>query len=269
VPIEILEQLGISIVRIPALRSRDDGDYIARLRRRHIDVIVTCTRESFDGFGATNEHRYYPAPETQVAAFAEYGRRYGGQVYGWQIGHEPDGGSKAGSWPMPWVYLNGLMRRARETLGQHAYLIGPGLVSGNAEWIRGLDLRWIDALAIHPYGQGTVDYPSPIGLASDIGRLFDAYQSVLDEMHVVGMDLQVTEFGAQSGVLGDLGQAAYIEALARWLRSSGRVGNAIQFCLTDLMAPTFGLIRADETWSPKPAFARFQRVGRWDPTSER
>jgi hypothetical protein len=265
VPIDILEQLGISVVRVPACRSANDRGYFEQLRKRHINIIVTCTRESFDEFGAMDERTGYPAPETQVAAFAEYVHRYGEQVYAWQIGNEPDGGSKATSWSMPRAYLNGLMRRARETLGQNAYLIGPGLVSGSAEWIRGMDLRWIDAIAIHPYGRGTPDYPSPVGLTGDIGQILDSYQTVLDEMHIVGMGMQVTEFGAQSSELGDLGQADYIEALARWFLPSNKVGNAIQFCLTDWMAPSFGLTRADDSWSRKPAFARYQRTGQWEP----
>ena len=255
VPVELLAELGVAVVRVVAHQTAEDFGYFDQLKRRKVDIILTFARECFDGFGEMEVRSGFPTPETQVAAFREYLRRYGGHIYAWQIGNEPD--AEAGSlssWIMPHSYLNGMLLRARETLGANKYIIGPGLCSGNPDWIRGMDLRLVNAIAIHPYGQGTPDFPSPFGFDGNIAVLLDRYQAVLNDMGESAKHKHVTEFGGQSSELGEKGQADYVQALGRWFRQTDKVGDAVQFCVSDWMVPSFGITKNDDAWTRKPAF---------------
>jgi hypothetical protein len=274
VRVGFLAELGVSVVRVVAHRDAQDFEYFDRLKERGIDVVLTFARESFDGFGEMDPRSGFPLAETQRAAFAEYLRRYGGHIYAWQIANEADAaaGSES-SWVMPHSYLNGLLARARETLGRDKYIIGPGLCSGNPEWLRRMDLSAVNGVAIHPYGKGTEDYPSPYNPDRDpaldhfetVGQMLDRYRAVLDDMGGRDLHLHVTEFGSRADELGERRQAEHIEALCRWFRATDKVGDAIQFCATGWMVEPFGLTERDDPWTHRPAFECMQAILRSRP----
>lgn len=80
----------------------------------------------------------------------------------YQIGNEPDQHSDS-SWTMTQDELNALLREFKQPW--YAYLasrphIGPGLASGQAAWLKGVDTTLFDAIALHPYQESveTIDF---------------------------------------------------------------------------------------------------------------
>lgn len=134
----------------------------------------------------------------------------------WQIGNEPDHVSPS-SWTMSYADLNRLLNTARGALGPSAYLVGPGLVSGQPDWLRGVDLRPLDAIACHPYAKDPGTAP---------------LRDLLNRYLAYGKTLWATEFHART-----LGMAGY-------LKGQQSVQVATAFCYSDRMVQGFGLIES-------------------------
>jgi hypothetical protein len=109
------------------------------------------------------------------------------------------------SWRMGHEEANVWLAEARLHFPRPRYrLIGPGLVSGNPEWVAGLRLDLLDSLSPHPYSKspGT----------PELQWMLDAYASY-------GLPLTITEFDSRTR-----GMAAY-------LRDEPTVEFALTFCL--------------------------------------
>ncbi len=187
-----------------------------------------------------------------------YADRYGDVLDAWQIGNESDHVSPS-SWTLSHSELNWLLLEFRQRL-ERAFIVGPGLVSGDAEWARGIDLRLINALAVHGYGQRPYgsdhDWDGLPGNFGVITELFDRYASVIQG----SKSIWATEFGLSTTETSELMQARYIGETVKTLNEymSSRGGVAFAFCMGDWMVPEFGLYRADGT--PKAAAYAFRQA---------
>jgi len=164
--------------------------WITACRSRDIKVLGVLARES----GDFNQYIHLPL---------DY----------WQIGNETDNPDGEASWYQTHDEINDLIRAVRLAL-PHAYLIGPGLVTGAPAWLNGLDLTVLDAIAAHFYG--------------DI--LIDVYKDAAPHL-----DLWVTEF--------PWAETAYDIA------SHPSVKGACHFCWSNVMHPDYGLIERPEAYS--------------------
>lgn len=73
-----------------------------------------------------------------------------------QVCNEPDGTSEGegASWVMTQDELNTWIGEARRWFPRPRYkLLGPGLISGNPDWLRGVNISLLDALCPHPYAK--------------------------------------------------------------------------------------------------------------------
>ena len=233
--LELLQELGVTRIRIVARRAYDLRDYLRRLGSEGIKTILVLARESLEDF---------PTWEEALAYYADlYGDAPNILI---QVGNEWDHRSDS-SWTLDYGALNYLLWQAREAFGPRAYLILGGAASGQPEDLRGVDLRFVNAIAIHPYGQGTPEYEGPYRLGN-VDHLLDRYQAVLNAMGFGHLHKHVTEYGANARDVGEDVQAEYVSQLTRYFQATDKVGDAILFCLCDhCMVPEFGLQRGDET----------------------
>jgi hypothetical protein len=162
-------------------------------------------------------------------------------------------------------------------------LIGPGLVSGNAAWVRGLDLGKLDALAVHPYakepgsarrrlgrqhprnapaGQRFVPGDAPRRVAS--GKpLGVPVGPMLAEYAAFGLPLWITEY--HSGTRG----------MAGYLRDHPAVDAALAFCghqyaefglvdhpaaLADFLSVTGGSVEPLPQPEPEPVPGQYEYI---------
>lgn len=164
----------------------------------------------------------------------------------WQIGNEPDQPNSSSSWFMSHTEYNDLLRSARRALHDRT-VIAAGLVSGDADWLNGIDLTQCDAIAVHPYGQMPDSWSGwGFGYARELINTYTRYSK----------PIWVTEFGGETDLFLDEHQRAeYHTEMIRTLANAGVVG-AMQFCLTDRMVPGFGLLFSNG--EPKESYAAFK-----------
>lgn len=155
-------------------------------------------------------------PNGWEARITAYRDRYGSVVDAWQLGNESDHVSPS-SWTMSHADLNRLLKVGRQVLGFNAYIVGPGLVSGQPQWATGVDWSPVNALAVHPYAKE----PNTPALRD---MLIAYHQATPDKA------LWVTEYNART-----IGMAAY-------LRDFPGLDAALAFCYSNSMVPGFGLI---------------------------
>jgi hypothetical protein len=217
IPIGELQATGVRRVRFVALPDYHATSYIKGLARVGIGTRLVFARESWDG-----------AYRTWGRALAEYHCRYGRLVDSIQIGNEPDHRSVS-SWTQHPEELNLLLFLARDIWADH-WIVGPGLVSGDPNWARLIDLSQVDALAFHPYAkephspelvaliQGYADYGKPLvvseyaaltwGMAQYLGA-----HSLIDEAYAFAYH----EFDG----LGLRGRPEHLEEFKEAVRQTG------------------------------------------------
>lgn len=202
--------LGAKWARCVGYRNADITQWILGCHDQGIKVLMVLARESIGG-----------SWEKLMEGFRD---RYGSLVDAWQIGNESDHVSNS-SWTMVPEELNVLLRSAREVFGPDAYLVGPGLVSGQPGWAAAIDWSPVQALALHPYAK----FPG----TPELDNLIAGYAAY-------GRPLWVTEYNART-----LGMAVA-------LRDDPRLSVALAFCYSDAMVQGFGL------WEDPAALADFK-----------
>lgn len=129
------------------LKPNDDermGQWIEACEAHNLLFLSVTALESVHDFDSYSQAMEY------------YSNLYGEVIHYWQIGNEPDGPPESpSSWIMDRDELNDLLQAANDALPSNAYIIGPGLVSGQAKWADGIDLQLVDALAGHHYSKAT------------------------------------------------------------------------------------------------------------------
>jgi hypothetical protein len=163
-------------------------------------------------------------------------------ITAFQVGNEPDLESPS-SWTMAPEEWNELCWAVREVVNDFGrpdiLVIGGGLASGHPEYLDGLDLSCLDAIAVHPYGRAPSGYHGP---GAGFGSLSDLLWSYSSQY---GPPVWVTEFGARSDEIGFMNQATYLRLMAKDL-ARNEVPVACQFCVDDSMVFGYGMFTGGE-----------------------
>ena len=124
---------------------------------------------------------------------------------------------------------------ARENYGSKRYIIAGGLASGHPEFLDGVDLTPVDAIAVHPYGRRPGDaFP-------DEDWFFGTAEELIDGYRRFQKPIWVTEFGAsRADFLSEEDRAAYLTLMVEDLAHLGAV-HALWYCAVRAMNENFGL----------------------------
>ncbi|MBI2595603.1 hypothetical protein HYW46_02605 [Candidatus Daviesbacteria bacterium] len=251
-PVQIMET-GAGWIRFVAMQE-DKVDptkileYLARCRQIGIKSLAVVAKESIGDRDLKDAARFF----AQV---------YDGAVDAWQIGNEPDDTNPDGkwSWKMDGVSFTSLLWIFRNAMGQKAYLVAGGLDTNRLEYLQDVDLSWVNALAIHPYGQGLPDWPSPYGFPGHIGLMVDKY---FKYANIFGKKLWITEWGINHDHFGENYAADYIRKMLTYLRDSVEVNTKVDkifyYNLFDQANQEFSLVHTDYT--KKPSYYAFKDV---------
>jgi len=240
-------------VRIVATPEHNLQAYMKACVDAGLKVLLVIARESLP---MLNGQQSNLAAAAQHAAQL-YQQRYDAQFDALQVCNEPDGQENSSSWVLSPDQVNQVIGAFRAAF-PGAFIVGPGLASGNPSKFDGVDVGPLDAIAVHPYGQGVPAepglplFPSPFdfgGEGAHVGQLLDGYRRF-------GKPIWVTEWGISDTDMADeAASAAYVRRMMRHLHGRGDIRAAIHFCWGDNMVPKFGLHR--DNGSPKPAFDEY------------
>ena len=184
------------------------------------------------------------------AIAAEYADGYADLLDAVQVGNEPDIVSPSSFTLWPSEICD--MGRAFRAHFPSAWLVGPGLASGNPGYLDDFDPEEVraifDAMAVHVYGLTPGAYPWPswyFGVLDLTGYAARAQRW--------GLPLWVTEYGAKvedflsdSGgdvVLATKRRAEWSQHMTYALRRQPGVERIFHFCLDDAMVDGFGAFR--------------------------
>lgn len=269
IPAQAAWFLGARWTRVVAKPDVDLRPWMRDAKARGLKILLVIARESFsqpfeqeerwtmDEWLASLQGEWsIPVGVSALPYLAtcqHYAGLYGGLVDAVQGGNEADHESPS-SWTMSPSDLNGLLLAINTAFGAEMYVVGPGLVSGNPEYMNGVDLDLLDAIAVHPYGQR----PDALQDWSETPGNFGTVAGLLDSYRRFQKPIWVTEVGVSTTQVSEDFQARYCEAMMRSLKLRADVPVAMWFCHDDLMVPEFGLMRESEF--PKPAATAFARV---------
>lgn len=141
-----------------------------------------------------------------------YTERYGYFLDALQLGNEWDHVSDS-SWTLDIQTLNRLLKAfydSRESNNRKYLLILGGAVSGNPDALKGIELKYVDAIAVHPYGKSpSNNWPYP-------GWYFGFYEPLIELYRNYGKPVWITEVGWSSLEPGS-SEEFKAEYLRRWL----------------------------------------------------
>jgi hypothetical protein len=233
-----LRGIGASWQRLVLLERFDLRPYIDACHASGIKLLWVVARESIGDMSYSQAARFYAD-------------RYGDLLDGLQIGNESDHVSPS-SWSMSHDDLNNLLFAFNQEFPRTT-IIGPGLVSGDPSFVRGMDLSLLDGIAVHPYGQrpgDNDDWSELPGNFGDVNNLLDRYSA-----EAGGLPLWITEVGVSTTEVSRGFQAVYCQDMLTTLYRRDDVAGAFWFCLGDWMVPEFGIF--DAAGNPKPSAAGF------------
>jgi hypothetical protein len=238
-PIDDLIDLGIQAVRLVPRRGMEG--YYAQLQALGIDIIFVLDSDSLTTLGFDS---WAGSLEWIANTLAHYAAAI-------QVGNEPDHVSPS-SWWLSKREFNFLLNRARHYFGPEKYLIAGGLVSGNVDWLNGIELDWVNAIAVHPYGRAPDQLMYPhwyFGYASDLIR---AYRKKLTSLGRTDKMIEITEFGAhwndfnaycypEDTVCREYLKGLYIQMMVETFQA---MGDEVGYCLLFGPIPDFGIYDA-------------------------
>jgi hypothetical protein len=198
-----------------------------------------------------------------------YADRYSGLFDAVQVGNEPDG-SEGASWIMTPDDLNWLLMVAR-TILPDAFLVGPGLSSGQPNWMHLIDTTKLNAVAAHPYGKIMRGWePSVPGWGTGyVDQFIKDYKDVINQINP-GLEFWITEYGAPAAELGRAvptggnpgGQGEYVWEVTAHLKGASAVDKAFHFSWFDFQNPAWRPGLLDEHGNAKPALEAFTLAAR-------
>ena len=156
------ELLKARVVRVVALPNVDLTSWIDEAHGLGIKALLVIARESIADMSFDDAARMY----SERYPFIDFV----------QPGNEPDHVSPS-SWTLTPQDLNRLLVAFR-AMFPTTTLVGPGLVSSHPEYLNGVALDLVDAIAIHPYGQRPNNAESWDELPGNFGTvdsLLDSY----------------------------------------------------------------------------------------------
>lgn len=234
---------GARVVRMVLTPDFDLRPYIAWCRALRVEVLPVVVRESLPGWDPS---WFYP---DYLKALTEHYETLGKNVLWIQVGNEPDLSNELSpsSWEMSAAALNELLRAAHD-LWPTTTLIGPGLASGDANYVLNVDRSLFHAIAVHCYGRVAPGSPLPVE--------YQPIEPLIQSYSQYGMPLYITEFGAPARDFDDQeSRARYYVDIARYLSTRPDVHMALAFCLDDTMVPEFGLYQEGKPTPTASAFA--------------
>ena len=188
---------------------------------------------------------------------------YKNGVDAWEIWNEPDVSSPGTGYDpgVPSQYYGTMLQNSANTL--HAVSTQPilmgGLASGDANYVTQVQNAsgglWVDAIAVHPYGQRAPDnWPDANWGFGNMSDLFNRYLAF-------GLPVWVSEIGTQdASVMPDYLSNVYALAGGPF---TGQVPVVFWFCWSDGMVSPFGIL--DAGGQPKTAYQRYKSIS---PTSD-
>jgi hypothetical protein len=205
--------------RLVLQKDVDLRPYMRALRRLGVAVFGVLARESFKGF------------DDVTHACEWYAEVYGALLTGIQFGNEPEADKSSGS--SYFQSREAVQHLIREGCDEFDYLapdvlkIGPGLVSGHANYLDGMDLSGLDCIAVHPYAK----FPEAVG------PFLDTYVPYLR----ADQSLLITEFGWPEP--DEQRQADWVAGMIRAFERHPRVMGAMVYCWDDRQNLHFGIMR--------------------------
>jgi hypothetical protein len=226
-------------IRIPATMG-DEGPphlkydlraYLTQARQLGLKVLLLFDRDAY----------YWPDWRENTASYVQFWLTYYWGLYdAIEVGNEPDLESPA-SWTMSQQEFSELLRATRDAAGPNVTLVSGGLASGQPDWLRSVDLRPVNYVAIHPYAK---DAPSSGDVESwpDVDVLMYAYRQV------TGHDQIISEWGYPGDPPNQADQAQEAPEMAVWANGYGA-----PFCYfnwRDGGGEHFGLVNSDGSVKP-------------------
>lgn len=263
--VEKLLQLNVQYIRIVADKTfaTMQRAFFIKCHLAGIKVMLVFDSTSFNQFGNWEDAiRYYQA-------------LFGVLVDVWVFGNEPDAGwdgnksfqqrqnENPSSWIMHGWEVNKAMQAGRQTLGNDVFIGTPGLCSGRADWLEqeAINLEWVNALLVHPYGQGTPTFPSPYGFG---GSVIDLKKNYLSRMRP-GQKFMISEWGVQGTEIPDNVAVPYCASMVDLCVADPQIEVMVYFCEDDAMVGNFGLYK---NGNPKPIQKAFVKSTRSLPRHE-
>jgi hypothetical protein len=220
-----IADLGLNIARIVLTPERIHNDYLNDARNCSVELLGVIARESLGTMTPLQAAEFYVA-------------QYPTLKY-WQIGNESDHVSDS-SWTQSKAELNELLDVFVSTIRlkiPHAKIYGPGLVSGQPDYLDGVNLDGLDAICVHPYAQ----WPDTVGNLLNGYRRFEK-------------PILITEFGWPEPDWKAQGE--WFESMLYAMRDAGVIG-MINYCWDDEQNPHFGLVSEGLRKPAATAFKRF------------
>jgi len=254
-----LADSGARWARMVATDDHDLRDYMKACQDEGVRVLLLIARESLP---TLNKEQTNLGEAAQHAAEL-YQARYDGHFDALQVCNEPDGPPDSSSWAQSVDDVNLVIQTFRQAFPD-AFIVGPGLCSGDPSKFDGVDVSPLNAISVHPYGQGVPAgdglelFPSPFGFGGEgahIGHLINNYQQFGKPIWVSEWGSNDTDMANATDMGGEANSATYVGRMMRHLRSRGDVDAAFYFCWSDSMVASFGLSRADG--GQKSAFAEY------------
>jgi hypothetical protein len=218
--------------RLVLQKDVDLRPYMKALRRLGVAVFGVLARESFKGF------------TSQLTALRHYAEMYGDLLTGIQFGNEPEADpSSNSSYLQSKKDVQTLIDEGCVTFGRFAtntLRIGPGLVSGHATYLDGMDLNGLDCIAPHPYTK----------TPENVAAFLDTYVPYLR----ADQSILVTEFGWPEP--DEQKQADWVAGMIKAFERHPRVMGAMIYCWDDMQNPNFGLL---DSGNPEADYYAFQR----------
>ena len=153
-----------------------------------------------------------------------------------QMGNEPDLSSPSSYTQTPAAFSADLQWAVDHLSAP--YLVAGGLASGRPDYLVGVDLADVDAIAVHPYGQRPGSFPRPDWGFGEVATLIERYRNW-------DHPIWVTEFGGNQHDFADPHKRlVYIDRMVDHLEQVG-VAVACLYCLSTVMHPDFGLTPAE------------------------
>lgn len=111
-----------------------------------------------------------------------------------------------------------------KNLNSKAFIVGPGMVSGQPQYLDAVDLSGLDAIAVHPYAQ----WPETVN-------------GLLKNYAYHGKNILITEFGWPEP--NWQAQAVWFGRMLEAMHNNPQVLGAINYCWDDAMNPNFGVVK--------------------------
>jgi hypothetical protein len=228
--VQWVAESGAKWVRVVLLPHEDYGRLFDYMHAQELKILGVIARESL--MGDTLEGWRWAA--------RHYKSKYGHVLDAIQVGNEPDLKSPS-SWTKSAVACSQMCAIFKDA--GFNLIVGPGLGSGQPQWLEDFNTETVDVIAFHPYGKWPTNEP----VMGDWG-----YGPVMEHVMLYGsygLPLWVTEYGCKDYELKKL-TPKYISDMTSVLLDN--VEEAMIFAWSDKMEKGFGL--HDEDDNRKPAF---------------